>query len=213
MPRISAPTVAEHHARQRAAIVAEAVELLVGQGPHAVTPAAAGRAAGLRRSSVYQYFPSSAALLTAVVDTCFEQAVHGVADEVSAHDDPLDQVEAYVRAVLRDGARWQAAAHALVGVDIPAEVHTRIGGWLQTATRPLLVALQAVPVERPQLVARLLLGMVEAAGRHGQGGPPAVVPPGPHGAVAPADLAQTARMARAAVLAARTADAPPAAGT
>ena len=61
MPRIDAPTVAEHHAQRRAALLAAAEELLAEQGVEAVTPAAVGARAGLARSSVYQYFSSSPA--------------------------------------------------------------------------------------------------------------------------------------------------------
>ena len=60
MPRISAPTVAQHRMRQRDALLHAATELLVSGGLSAVTPAAVGAAAGLARPSVYQYFSSGA---------------------------------------------------------------------------------------------------------------------------------------------------------
>ena len=60
MPKISAPTVAEHRVRQRDALLHAATELLVDGGVSAVTPAAVGAAAGLARPSVYQYFSSGA---------------------------------------------------------------------------------------------------------------------------------------------------------
>ena len=71
MPRIEAPTLAEHHAQRRAAIVAAAVDLLGREGIGAVTPAAVASGSGLARSSLYQYFPSTAALVAAAVEESF----------------------------------------------------------------------------------------------------------------------------------------------
>lgn len=51
MPKISAPTVAEHRVRQRGALLRAAIELLVDGGVSAVTPAAVSAAAGLARPS------------------------------------------------------------------------------------------------------------------------------------------------------------------
>ncbi len=52
MPRIDAPTVAEHHQMRRAALMAAAGDLLATQGVESVTLGAVGAAAGLARSSV-----------------------------------------------------------------------------------------------------------------------------------------------------------------
>ena len=57
MPRIDAPTVAEHHVMRRDAIIAAARDLLGTAGASAVTPAAVAGRSGLARTSVYQYFP------------------------------------------------------------------------------------------------------------------------------------------------------------
>ena len=74
MPRIDAPTVAEHHARRRAALVAAGADLLASGGVEAVTLGAVGSATGLARSSVYQYFDSAPALLAAVVEEVFPRS-------------------------------------------------------------------------------------------------------------------------------------------
>ena len=49
MPRITAPTLAEHQARQRDALVEAAVAILATEGVAAATPAAVGARAGLAR--------------------------------------------------------------------------------------------------------------------------------------------------------------------
>ncbi|MGB8020339.1 MAG: TetR family transcriptional regulator, partial [Candidatus Nanopelagicales bacterium] len=68
MPRIDAPTVAEHHQMRRAALIAAANDLLATEGVEAVTLGAVGAAAGLARSSVYQYFDSTGSLLAELVE-------------------------------------------------------------------------------------------------------------------------------------------------
>src|SRR5207253_7362858 len=66
MPRIEAPTVAEHRNRQRAALLRAAEELLVEEGYAALRFSAVARRAGLARSSVYEYFTSKDDLVAAV---------------------------------------------------------------------------------------------------------------------------------------------------
>ena len=54
MPKISAPTVVEHRALQREALVREATAILLGDGAASVTPASVAKAVGLARSSIYE---------------------------------------------------------------------------------------------------------------------------------------------------------------
>lgn len=65
MPRISAPTVAEHTAHQEAAVLAAAARLFAERGPGDVTLADIAAEVGLARNSIYRYFPDKAHLLAA----------------------------------------------------------------------------------------------------------------------------------------------------
>ncbi|WP_139275679.1 TetR/AcrR family transcriptional regulator, partial [Mangrovactinospora gilvigrisea] len=100
MPKISAATVPEHRAQQRAALIRAAVDLLAEQGVTAVTPAAVTARAGLARPSFYQYFPSSAALLAAIVEDAFTAADVAVAQALDAATEPRARIDAFVRAEL-----------------------------------------------------------------------------------------------------------------
>ena len=71
MPKIEAPTVAEHRANQERALLDAARELLLAGGRAAITPAAVGAAAGLARSSVYKYFSSGEEILTRIATEAF----------------------------------------------------------------------------------------------------------------------------------------------
>jgi len=60
MPRITADTVAEHVAQQEAAVLAAAMRLFAERGYAAVTLADIAAEVGLKRTSLYRYFPDKA---------------------------------------------------------------------------------------------------------------------------------------------------------
>ncbi|WP_158607884.1 TetR family transcriptional regulator [Nocardia panacis] len=100
MPKIDAPTIAEHRANQERALLAAARAILLADGPQAVTPAAVGAAAGLARSSVYKYFRSGEELLTRIVTDSFAEWGALVRDTVECAETPAGRIEAYVRTTL-----------------------------------------------------------------------------------------------------------------
>ena len=65
MPRIAAPTVAEHRDMRRASLLAAARDLLREGGSSALTMGALASATGLSRPTVYEYFPSTDAVIAA----------------------------------------------------------------------------------------------------------------------------------------------------
>ncbi len=119
MPRIDAPTVAEHRARQRRALL-DAARTLLAETGQAPSVAEVGRRAGLARSSVYQYFPSSESLLHAVVGDVFPDWAGQVREHVAAAGSPGERVWAYVEAnVALFASVEQAVAQALARVVDP----------------------------------------------------------------------------------------------
>jgi AcrR family transcriptional regulator len=164
MPKISAPTVAEHRARQRAALLEAAIETLVEQGADAVTPAAVTARAGLSRPSFYQYFPSSAALLATIVEDAFTAADQASAEALHGVDQPAARIDTFVRTELRlahEGLHRPAAA--LARADLPHECRQRVSELHQQHYRPLLEALHELDLPDPSLTARLLAGLLQAA--------------------------------------------------
>ncbi|NED66934.1 TetR/AcrR family transcriptional regulator, partial [Streptomyces sp. SID10244] len=68
---------------------------------------------GLARSSVYQYFDSSAALLATITEEAFRRSNEALTRAVAAADGPVERVEAFFRESLRlgaEGAHRPAAA-------------------------------------------------------------------------------------------------------
>jgi AcrR family transcriptional regulator len=133
VPKIDAPTVVEHHARQRRALL-DATRALLAETGEAPSMAAVGRRAGLARSSVYQYFSSPEALLDAVVTDVFPDWAQQVQRHVDAARTPGERVWAYVEANLELFAGSErAVARALARVVDPGvlqgpmqEFHARL---------------------------------------------------------------------------------------
>src|SRR5664280_1267527 len=166
MPKISAPTVAEHRVRQRDALLHAATVLLIDAGVSAVTPAAVGAAAGLARPSVYQYFSSGADILAAVIEDAFPKANESLRIALESADGPAQELDTYVRVSLRlagEGAHRPAAA--LQAAQLPDECMARLRELHREQAAPLLDALQTLGVPELQLTAQLLGGVIEAAMR------------------------------------------------
>ena len=164
MPKISAPTVAQHRVRQRDALLQAAIELLVSGGVSAVTPAAVSSAAGLARPSFYQYFSSGAGILAAVIEDAFPRANAALMDALKSADGPVEELDTYVRVSLRlahDGAHRPAAA--LSAAQLPDECRARLRELHQEQAAPFMHALKELRAPDLQLTARLLGGVLEAA--------------------------------------------------
>src|SRR5690606_13648557 len=101
MPRIAAPTVAEHRARQRDALLAAARDLLIDGGYQRLSFTALAARSGLARPTIYSYFRSRDDLVVALVEAEFPQVAAETQRAVSRATAPRDQVAAFVRAQLR----------------------------------------------------------------------------------------------------------------
>ena len=164
MPKIDAPTVAEHRANQERALLDAARELLLSGGRAAVTPAAVGAAAGLARSSVYKYFGSGEEILTRIAADAFADWGARVSDAVGRAPDADGRVDAYVRTTLELAC---SGAHrvAVLGGGLPRDARAR--ERLAQAHRDLAAPLVAALAERgqadPVLTAELVDGVLGRA--------------------------------------------------
>lgn len=101
MPKISAPTVAQHRAAQRSALLRAAEALLVEAGVAGVTPRTVGERAGLARSSFYEYFSSKDDLLTAVAIEAFDQWAAEIDTALDDVEQGLPRLKAFIDATMR----------------------------------------------------------------------------------------------------------------
>ncbi|WP_162873025.1 TetR/AcrR family transcriptional regulator [Austwickia chelonae] len=163
MPKIQAPTVAEHRAMRRRAVVDNAVALLVESGPASLTPAAVAKMTGLARTSVYQYFPTAGDLLAAA----FEELLHGCChelDEALAHagDDIDARIDAYVRTSLIAARRGHRPS-LFAGGDLPQPCRERLRALHRQIARPLRDIVEDAGIQDVDTVTGLAEGAIHGA--------------------------------------------------
>lgn len=161
MPRIEAPTVAEHREMRRREVVTNARELLMREGPTGVTPAAVAKATGLARSSVYQYFPTAGALIGAAVEDLFAIAQDEIdAALTAAGDDPEARLAAYVSTTLALAAQGHSPSRTMGMTDVPAKGVARLRELHDALAAPLVTIIKGYAAGLPDADARVLAGLV-----------------------------------------------------
>ena len=166
MPRIEAPTVAEHRQRQTRVIL-DAARSLLASSTEPLSLAAVGRQAGLPRSSVYQYFPSRDELLAAVVADVFPDWARQVRERVDAAATPGERVWAYVLAnVDLFASSEQAVARALVSAVDPQVLQGPMEVFHAELLAPLTAALAELGEPEPAAMAELLNALSLHAARN-----------------------------------------------
>lgn len=177
MPRISAPSVAEHRAIQREALISEATQILLADGTSAVTPAAVGKAVGLARSSVYEYFPSSGDLLAEVAVRAIIDWTSELGEAINPVEPGWPRLEAYVRASLTMVAEGKhEIANRLEGFAFTSSQVQRFMEHHDEISSPLPTILAEIGTAAPALDSTLVQGIVDAgAKRISQGSDATVV--------------------------------------
>lgn len=162
MPKISAPSVPEHRSRQRTALLRAATDILVTEGIGAVTPAAVGAVVGLARPSVYQYFPSGAAMIAAIIEDVFPRANRILADALALAGTPIERLDTYISETLRLAAEgYHRPASALAGATLPPDCIARLTDLHQEQSEPFVQVLSELGVVDLLVTAPLLAGIVE----------------------------------------------------
>jgi AcrR family transcriptional regulator len=169
MPQIDAPTVAEHRAQQREALLDAAEAILLEDGHGALTFRALGERTGLARNSIYRYFSSRDDLIAALCERDMPRWLQELDEAMAAADGPDERVAAFVSTQLRLVAHGSHRMAQLLG-DAPLgpAVRARINAL---AYRPASLLEPELGAEDPQLVAQLVQGVVNAGVRllHGAG--------------------------------------------
>lgn len=166
MPKIDAPTVAEHHSRRRAALLAAGAQLLNENGVEGVNLGAVGAAAGLARSSVYQYFDSAPALLAAVVNELAAKAAGHLEQTRDGSLTPTARIEGFVRATLETALETTHRSLASLDVaSLPAECRAHVAALHRRQFEPLRQDLAELGHPDPELGAQLIGGILNAAYR------------------------------------------------
>lgn len=166
MPRIEAPTLAEHRDNRRAALLAAGHELVERGGRKAVTMAAVAARTGLSRPAVYEYFSSTDELLAAVLLDEMRTWTDQIVEALALEADPDAKVRRYIEislGLIADGRH--DVLETLVGAEFPESCQREFGILHATLAAPLSGALSALGVTDTHTGVRYLQGVVEAAAR------------------------------------------------
>ena len=156
MPRITAPTVAEHREQQLRTVL-DSARALLGETRAAPTLAATAERAGLARSSIYRYFASSEELLAAVVADVFPEWTRQVRDRIEEATTPGEKVWAYLCANIDLFASSdQDVAGALSEVADPRLLKEPMEAFHAELQMPLLAALADLGEPRPRVMAETI---------------------------------------------------------
>lgn len=164
MPRISAPTLAEHREWRRQQLVAAACEIALEQGGQAVTVAAVAVRAGLSRTSVYEYFGSSEELIADLVLDELANFSAVLSDAISDTADSFQAISQWIQAALQyiaDGRHL--LAKALSSISAPADRSREIGAAHKTLLAPLSQALIEIGITDLAQALTLIQAVTDAA--------------------------------------------------
>lgn len=172
VPRIDAPTLAEHREQRRDALVEAAASVMRESGT--VTMAAVADRTGLSRSAVYEYYRSAADLIADVL-----------VDELAAWIDHLDAAVRDVADPRERLARWMSTAleyvaagrHALVraagDATLPPVRRAQVQSLHRELAAPVHTALRELGLRDADRIASYVWGVVDSATRHIEAGRPA----------------------------------------
>jgi AcrR family transcriptional regulator len=164
VPKIAAPTLAEHRRQRLDSILAAARASVLEDGAENLTFSGVAARAGLARNSLYEYFDTREALLLAVLEAELPAWVAAIEKSMAAARTPDGVVKAFVTAQLNRVAegdhRW---ASLMQSVRFDGPSRARLESLHAALTEPLAAALKRLGQPRPQVTAALLQGIVSAA--------------------------------------------------
>ena len=95
-PKITASTIAEQRAMRQEQIIQTALSMAIEGGAQSITMSAVARAAGISRSALYEYFSSSADLISDLILDELNSYRSRLASATSRSHIPLEQVSIWI---------------------------------------------------------------------------------------------------------------------
>ncbi|HWD63028.1 MAG TPA: TetR/AcrR family transcriptional regulator [Humibacter sp.] len=166
MPKISAPTVAEHRSQVQARLIAAAEEIMRSGEAERLTAGAVSATAGIARNSIYRYVDSIDDLRALVVARHLPEWMAAVSTALERETTPDARVTAWVSANLRQavesGHAWlidavRAAPESPAASASADAAHSDLREPLATAWSELL----AGEAEHSRIATAITFGIVE----------------------------------------------------
>ncbi len=162
MPKISAPSIAEHREARRDALLAAAAQFMLSGTPFTVAQVASE--VGLSRSAVYEYYASAADLIGDVLVDEMALWIDEISPMVEAESEPLARIETWVRGILgyvKDGR------HVLVksagSVELPEARRLQLTSMRRELVAPLVQALTELQVPDVRQYSAFSWGVLDSA--------------------------------------------------
>ena len=163
VPRIQANSITENRELRRQQLVGAALSLAMSGGTSAVTISAVAKKAGLSRASVYEYFSSSADLITDLIVEEMDIYCNRLASAVNKSAQPYEQIELWIREALRyiaDGRHLLVKSLSTIAPPEFRQEEVKLGHrkLMNTFMQPL----NAIGFENPGAAASLLQSIIDA---------------------------------------------------
>jgi AcrR family transcriptional regulator len=164
MPRIETETLAQHRDWRRNQLIEAAAGIALESGGSAITVAAVAQRAGLSRTSVYEYFGSSADLVADLVLEELKNFAQYLQAAVSQSAQPVDNIHAWIESALTyiaDGRHL--LAKALNASALPQERSMAIGAAHRALLAPLVSGLTAMGIKDTQRALLFIQAITDAS--------------------------------------------------
>ena len=164
MPKIQAPTVVLHRELRRQQLMDAAMGLALASGAESITVASVAAKAGLARSSIYEYFASSADLVADLVLEELDYYTQRLATATQGAQDPFERIELWISESLRyvaDGRHM--LVKSLNTIDTPDARKDEILMGHRRMMAPLQEAITQTGVADVRVAAALLSSVTDAA--------------------------------------------------
>ena len=171
MPKIETQTLAQHRDWRRSQLIEAAAAIALESGGAAITVAAVAARAGLSRTSVYEYFASSADLAAdLVIDelNSFAQELKKISEAGSS---PIEAIDLWIEGSLQyiaDGRHL--LAKALNAIDLPRNRSAAIGMAHGALLAPLRSKLEELGISDINFALTLIQSTTDGASRRIESG-------------------------------------------
>ncbi len=171
MPKIETQTLSQHRDWRRSQLIEAAAAIALESGGAAITVAAVAARAGLSRTSVYEYFASSADLAAdLVIDelNSFAQELKKISEAGST---PVEAIDLWIEGSLQyiaDGRHL--LAKALNAIDLPRNRSAAIGMAHGALLAPLRSKLEEIGISDINFALTLIQSTTDGASRRIESG-------------------------------------------
>lgn len=166
MPRIHTQNLSTHRDWRRTQLIQAAAELALEAGGSAITVAAVAQRAGLSRTSVYEYFGSSAELAADLVIEEITGFAEVLRESVAECTEPMDCIQGWIQAALTyiaDGRHL--LAKALNATSLPDNRAHLLGQAHRGLLAPLRASLEKAGIQDIDQALTFIQSITDAASK------------------------------------------------